>query len=44
MKTIDTELKSVNNGNYAGILMDPIEKHSRSVLAKNTVNPISNIK
>lgn len=43
MKTIDTELRAANTQNYNGILTDPIDKHSKSVLAKNP-NPITSLK
>ena len=44
MKTIDIELRAANNvggGNYSGLLADSLDKHSKSVLAKNGGNPIT---
>jgi len=41
MKTIDIELRAANDsGGYVGLLTDPLDKHSKSVLSKNGHNPI----
>lgn len=40
MKTIETELRAANDVGYIGLLTDPLDKHSKSVLSKNGNNPI----
>lgn len=37
MKTIETELRAANDPNgYAGFLSDSLDKHSKSVISKNS--------
>jgi len=40
MKTIETELRAANEVGYVGLLTDPLDKHSKSVLSKNGNNPL----